>query len=132
MKTDFHRLGRSVSWRNAIGGVRNENQSVVLGAIRSPDLGYHTGTILSWLIFVFRVMILLQSCPNGTKCMLTPPEWIWQRRSHFAAYILGVCDATESQYSIPTAAKQGDIIAVVSKYLKNHRATGGTIRPLPW
>ena len=38
----------------------------------------------------------------------------------FAAYIMGVCDATESQYSIPTGAKQGEIIVVVSKYLKNH------------
>jgi hypothetical protein len=40
---------------------------------------------------------------------------------NFGAYIMGVCDATESQYSIPAAAKQGEIIAVVSKYLKNHR-----------
>ena len=67
----------------------------------------------------------------GTDLAAVMPEWD-KMYAHairvdlakalvFAAYIMGVCDATESQYSIPTGVKQGQIAAVVSKYLKNHR-----------
>lgn len=38
----------------------------------------------------------------------------------YSAYILGVCDATVRLYSLPTNATKGQIIAVVSQYLKNH------------
>jgi len=60
--------------------------------------------------------------PEWDKMYAHAPRVDMAKALHFGAYILGVCDATESQYSIPTAAKQGDIIAVVSRYLKNHRA----------
>lgn len=38
----------------------------------------------------------------------------------FSGYAAGVCDAAESIYSIPHNATKGQILAVVSKYLKNH------------
>jgi hypothetical protein len=65
---------------------------------------------------------LVAVMPEWDKMYANAPRVDLAKALHFGAYILGVCDATESQYSIPTAAKQGEIIAVVSKYLKNHRA----------
>jgi hypothetical protein len=38
----------------------------------------------------------------------------------YTAHILGVCDATDFLYNLPAKATKGQIIAVVSKYLKNH------------
>lgn len=38
----------------------------------------------------------------------------------YAAYILGVYDATEFLYHVPDRVPKGQIVAVVSKYLKNN------------
>jgi hypothetical protein len=38
----------------------------------------------------------------------------------FRAYIHGVCDATRYTYNIPDSVTLGQLVAVVSKYLKNH------------
>jgi hypothetical protein len=39
----------------------------------------------------------------------------------YSGYILGVCDATGELYDMPaTGATAGQILAVVSRYLKNH------------
>ena len=93
----------------------------------------------SLLLSVLFVLLILALTPaqssavffTGNDLAAAMPEWDKMygkdtradlvKAFYFGAYILGVADATESQYSIPTAAKQGEIIAVVSKYLKNHR-----------
>ena len=38
----------------------------------------------------------------------------------YGAYIMGVYDATEFLYNVPDRATRGQIMAVVSKYLKHH------------
>jgi hypothetical protein len=38
----------------------------------------------------------------------------------YGAYIVGVCDGTRHVYDIPDGATRGQIVAVVSKYLKDH------------
>lgn len=38
----------------------------------------------------------------------------------YSAYILGVCDATDILYNLPAQATKGQVISVVSNYLKNH------------
>jgi len=67
---------------------------------------------------------------SGSDLVALMPEWDkmyakargvdLEKAYIFGAYITGVCDGTESQYSIPPGANKGQIIAVVSKYLKTH------------
>jgi Rap1a immunity proteins len=67
---------------------------------------------------------------SGSDLAVIMPEWDkmyakargvdLEKAYIFGSYILGVYDATESQYSIPHGANKGQIIAVVSKYLKAH------------
>lgn len=44
----------------------------------------------------------------------------WVKVGEYMAYILGVFDATRSQYDIPDGATKGQIIAVITKYLNEH------------
>jgi hypothetical protein len=40
--------------------------------------------------------------------------------AEYMAYVIGVFDATTSSYNLPAQATTGQVIAVVSKYLKEH------------
>jgi hypothetical protein len=40
--------------------------------------------------------------------------------AEYMAYVIGVFDATTSSYNLPAQATTGQVIAVVSKYLKDH------------
>ncbi len=44
----------------------------------------------------------------------------WVEVREYRAYILGVYDATCSQYTVPYGAIRGQIIAVATKYLNEH------------
>jgi len=40
--------------------------------------------------------------------------------SEYVAYIMGVYDGTNSLYNLPLTATKGQVVEVVSKYLKSH------------
>lgn len=44
----------------------------------------------------------------------------WVKVREYMAYIIGVYDATRSQYAVPYGATRGQIMAVVTKYLNEH------------
>lgn len=44
----------------------------------------------------------------------------WAKVYEYGAYVLGVYDATEHEYNTPERITKGQVIAIVSKYLKNN------------
>lgn len=44
----------------------------------------------------------------------------WVKVREYMAYILGVFDATRSQYDVPDGATKGQMVSVVTKYFNEH------------
>ena len=80
-------------------------------ALTSPRVlaGFYSGNTL---------VELMRESDKAKTSNRTAVNWVKVRE--YGAYILGVYDATELEYNTPEGVTIGQIIAIVSKYLKNN------------
>lgn len=65
--------------------------------------------------------VLVKGMRENDKCVMNIKEDIsWIDVGEYMGFIIGVHDATWSEYATPKNATIGQIIEVVSKYLKEH------------
>ncbi|MHB8881861.1 MAG: Rap1a/Tai family immunity protein [Thermodesulfovibrionales bacterium] len=54
------------------------------------------------------------------KFLINTKEANLEKTAEYIGYIMGVYDATNFLYDIPSGVNKGQILAIVSKYLKDH------------
>jgi hypothetical protein len=63
---------------------------------------------------------LIESMREADKADANTPGVDWSKAHEFSAYVAGVYDATYFLYDTPRNLVRGQVVAIVSKYFKDH------------